>query len=77
MNNSRRKELQILLEKVEDNKSDLETIKSEEEEYFENIPENLQSSERYDLSERSIVSMEDALSSLEDATNSIDEILNE
>ena len=77
MNNTRRKELQKLLERIEDLKTDLESVKSEEEEYFENIPENLQSSERYDLSERSITSMEDALSSLEDANQSIDEILNE
>lgn len=46
MNKIRRKNLQTIIDRLEDIKADLEEITCEEEEYRDNIPENLQSSEK-------------------------------
>ena len=43
MNKIRRKNLQTIIDRLEDIKADLEEITYEEEEYRDNIPENLQS----------------------------------
>ena len=89
MNAPRRKELQNIIEAIEEIKSQLEdqqeileSLKDEEMEYFENIPENLQSSERYERAETSSSALEEAydtlydlISSLEDVTSSIEEAI--
>ena len=48
MNNTRRKKLSRLAEQIEEIKEALEVLKEEEESYQENMPENLQGSERYE-----------------------------
>ena len=76
MNKMRRKELVNLIktiEKVQDKDdiyevtSTLENIRDDEEEYYDNIPENLQSSQRAYDSEAAIDNMNDALDLLEEA----------
>lgn len=54
MNNQRRKEIGKLIEDVENAQSVFEDIRSEEEEYFENMPENLQDGERGQASQEAI-----------------------
>ena len=71
MNNQRRKEIKNLIEHIGYIKSELERIISDEENYYDNIPENLQGSDRAMTSEESIDSMNEALNELE---NSIDEL---
>jgi hypothetical protein len=58
--NDRRKETRRLIQR-------LEQIRDAEELYQDNIPENLQSSKRYEDAEQSIALIEDAISALEDA----------
>jgi predicted RNase H-like HicB family nuclease len=53
--------------------SDLESIRDEEEEYYDNIPENLQSSQRAYDSEEAIDNMNDALELLEQAYESVED----
>ena len=76
MNNGRRKELNKLILKLEciETKDDiqvcidsLEGIQWDEQDYFDNIPENLQSSFRALDSEEAIENMDEALSNLNDA----------
>lgn len=50
MNKVRRKELQELYDIISEAKDRLEMLHDEEEEYKDNMPENLQSSERYEKS---------------------------
>jgi len=50
MNNVRRKELDMILLVLNSLKDDLESVLDEEREAFENIPENLWGSERYEKS---------------------------
>ncbi len=67
MNNKKRSVLEqaiLLLEKVSDYVSQVE---DDEQDALDNMPENLQLSERYEK-------MEDAVSNLENAINGIDEV---
>lgn len=72
MNKTRRKALKALMDQLEDIKSSLEEIQSEEEDYRDNIPENLQGSERYEIADAACDNLSDAVSSLEDVISSIE-----
>lgn len=72
MNRSRRKNLQSILDKLEDLKSDLELIQEEEDEYRDNIPENMQESERYEKADEACANLETAISDLEEVMESIE-----
>lgn len=73
MNNPRRKALQDLYDIISEAKEKLEAVRDEEDEYKENIPENLQGSERYERAEAAVDSLADAIYSLEEALDSIEE----
>lgn len=75
MNKNRRQQLREWIEKMGIIKSDLESILSEEEEYFDNMPENLQGSINGMNSEESIDKMNDAIVCIEEAIESIEEII--
>lgn len=72
MNNPRRKALREIIEQLEELKSSLEDIQSEEEGYRDNIPENMQGGGRYEQSEEAISNIEDAVSGLEEVIGSIE-----
>lgn len=72
MNKLRRKSLQALSEKLDELKSELEDIQQQEEEYRDNIPENLQGSDRYDKADSACSDLFDAVSSIEEALDSIE-----
>lgn len=72
MNNTRRKLLQSIINKLNDCSLELESIKDEEQEAFDNFPEGLQVSERGEAMENAIGEMESAISSIEDAITSIE-----
>ena len=72
MNKLRRKSLQVLSEKLDELKSELEDIQQQEEEYRDNIPENLQGSGRYDKADSACSDLFDAVSSIEEALDSIE-----
>ena len=46
MNNVRRKELRTIIQKIEVIQSDLEQVRDEEQECFDNLPEGIADSER-------------------------------
>ena len=48
MNNTRRKSLRELIEKTEGIKQEIEEIKTEEEEYYNNMPSSVQDGEKVD-----------------------------
>lgn len=72
MNNIRRKSLKSILEEIEVIKNRLEDVLSDEEEAFDNIPENLQGTERYEKAEEIISYLEDAISELDESISSIE-----
>lgn len=54
---------------------DIEAIKDEEQESLDNMPENLQGSERYEVSEAAVDSLDEAYSTLEELNDNIQEAL--
>lgn len=75
MNKIRRQQLRKWLEDMENIKSELEVIRDDEQDYFDNMPENLQGSQRGMDAEEAIEQMEEAVSSIEDAISIIEEIV--
>lgn len=68
MNAQRRKSIQEVIDQLTDLQSTVENLKDEEQEAYDNLPENLQGSERGEA-------MSEAADNLDSAYNSIDEVL--
>ena len=77
MNNARRKEISSIIEQVEELKDKLENILADEDEYRDNMPENLWGSERYEKSEEASQNLELAISSLEEVIDYLEENIQE
>ena len=72
MNKLRRKALQDIMCQLEELKGSVEELLEEEEDYRDNMPENLQGSERYEKADEACDNLADVVSSLEEAIYSID-----
>lgn len=73
MNKERRKEINALAAKLEelaglltDIKDSVESIRDEEQEYFDNMPESLQGGDRGMVAEEAASNLEQAMDALED-----------
>lgn len=82
MNKQRRKQITELIEQLESLKSqieeiDIDSIRSEEQDYRDNMPENLQNSEKAYNVDEAISQLEDADSCLGGAVSSIEDIISE
>lgn len=82
MNNTRRKALAELRDRleslgidVEAIKEDLEVLRDEEQEYIDNMPENLQGGEKYENAENAVSSLELALDEFGNIIGSIESAL--
>ena len=73
MNRLRRKELAALQQRIEIIKNELESLREEEEFYFENMPEGIQNSELGERSQAAIDNMEYAEGSLDEALENIEQ----
>ena len=73
MNESRRRVLRGVITDLNRTIHTIEGIQDEERISMENIPENLQGSENYDMMEEAIDALDDAIGSIQSATESIDE----
>lgn len=72
MNKARRKALDGVISKIEEAKELLENLQAEEEEYRDNMPENLQGSERYEAADAAVDNMSSAVDALDEAISSIE-----
>ena len=68
MNKQRRKDIDTIIQTLEEIREQIQFVLEEEQEYLDNIPENLQNSERYETAQT-------AVSELEEANGSIDDII--
>lgn len=68
MNKQRRKDIDTIISSLEEIREQIQTVLDEEQDYLDNIPENLQNSERYETAET-------AVSELEEAEGIIDDII--
>lgn len=75
MNRVRRKALADIQEQIETLRDELEGLMEEEEEYRDNIPENLQGSERYETADTACDNMNSAIESLEQAADYIEDAM--
>lgn len=75
MNAKRRKEIGKILNKINERimatvdeiQTDIDNIRAEEQEVVENMPENLQGTERYEMAEQAVDYLNDAYDMFEDA----------
>jgi chromosome segregation ATPase len=74
MNNKRRQSIKAAIEQLESCAIDLESIKDEEDEYRNNMPENLQASDRYTASEECSDGIESAIDSINEAIEGLGNI---
>lgn len=72
MNKARRKALDEVISKNEEAKELLENLQAEEEGYRDNMPENLQGSERYEAADAAVDNMSSAVDALDEAISSIE-----
>lgn len=75
MNNDRRARIQALIDKLEDIKEDIDSIKEEEQGYYDNMPESIQAGERGDKAQEAIDNLENALSSFDEISDYLEEAL--
>jgi hypothetical protein len=75
MNNNRRQQLREWIKRIDVIKSELEAILSEEEDYFDMMPENLQGSMNGMNSEEAIDKMNEAIVCIEESVELIEEII--
>ena len=73
MNKARRNIISKLIEQTEIIKEELENVCSEEQDVLDNIPENLQGTDRYEMCENAV----DALSNAVDALDEVIGYMNE
>jgi hypothetical protein len=73
MNNNRRKQLRQWNEKIENLRAELEDILYDEQEYYDNIPENLQCSSRAEDSEIAIECLEEAIEIIDEIIEKVEE----
>ena len=74
MNKQRRKEISNQIRILEQVKDELEIILSDEECYFDNMPENLQGSIRGEQSEEAIDILSEVIDSLQSICDNLEEI---
>lgn len=72
MNKARRKQLDEIIERINSVKDDLESIMNDEEEYRDNMPENLQGSEKYELADAACEAMQEAIYQLDEAVSNVE-----
>lgn len=75
MNNAKRKELKSAIDIINLAQRKIEEVMDEEQYSLDNMPENLESSNRYADMENSIDNMEDAISGLDLVVDSIEEAM--
>lgn len=76
MNKDRRKRLEKIVATLQDAMAELEYIKDEEQEAFDNLPESLQYSEKGETMEEYVDDIDSVISDLDSLIESIEDIVN-
>lgn len=71
MNNTRRKNLRELIEKTEGIKQGIEELRTEEEEYYNNMPETFQDGEKGDRAQTVIEYLDEAMTAAGDVIENL------
>lgn len=73
MNNERRKKIGLVKKLIQDANRLVDEIKDEEQDYFDNMPENLQGSDRGCAAEDAIDSLDAAMEALDEALSNLED----
>ena len=76
MNKQRRKRLEDVASRLEECMADLEYIKEEEQEAYDNLPESIQYSERGDAMQENVDDIDYVISDLDQVIDSVNNIIN-
>lgn len=76
MNKSRRKKIQDIKDKLLDLLTEIEEIRDEEQEAYDNLPESLQEGEKGTMMSDAIDNLDSAYSSLEEVAEYLEESTN-
>jgi hypothetical protein len=72
MNNDRRNQLGRIIERLRDAHADLVAVIDDEQSYYDNMPESLQSSDKGDASQEAIDNLSSAGDSIESAISDLE-----
>ena len=75
MNNKRRKKLEIISIEIEQLNNLIQDIYDEEQECLDNMPDNLQGSDRYNKAEECCEHLEECIDLLSEVVDIIDEVM--
>ena len=75
MNAKRRAAIQRIIDKIEELRSDIEALRDEEQEAFDNLPESLQYSEKGERMEEAVSQLEYSDYSLQEAIDYLTEAI--
>lgn len=75
MNKQRRKAIEDIVTDIRLKLEELEALKDEEEEYKDNIPENLQGTERYERAEECVYGLQEVIDDIDRALDNVDEYI--
>ena len=73
MNKTRRKQIDDVIAGLQELQETVETIMNDEEEYRDNIPENLQGSERYEAAESACDYLQEAYDGIDTVVSTLEE----
>ena len=73
MNKKRRERLRAAIDHLDQAASIVESVRDEESDCKDNMPESLQDSERYEAMENAVDALEDAITSINEANDSIEQ----
>ena len=77
MNKDRRKAIAESIERIQSEIENLRALAEEEQEYADNMPENMQGSEKHDMAEELANNMQSYIDEIETAIQSIEEEVNQ
>lgn len=73
MNGPRRKQIEALSDRLTDLRADLEQLRDEEQEYYDNMPDSLRDGEKGQKAENAVQAMEDTLNNIDEAVAYLEE----
>ncbi|WIG52519.1 MAG: hypothetical protein OJF48_003438 [Afipia sp.] len=72
MNRTRRKQITSIIDAIEQAKADLDLVKDEEQDAFDNLPESIQDSERGHRMTAAIEAIDEAFEAIDTALNALE-----
>lgn len=75
MNKQRRARIQEVVDQIGAMCQELEGLRDEEQDYMDNMPENLQGSEKYEMAEEAVSNLDSAIDHLTEAIDYANETL--